>query len=287
MARNLSKGATGQDVRVLQDRLNYHLRRETPLAVDGIFGTKTHDRVSKFQALHALQKDGIVGPRTRAVLFEIETVNAQVLVVPELTRPTFGGGRPSAIKPPRLIPSLTLPGTTPRQPQFVLQPPVILGPQLRLAGVTSASFSPVTQPSLLNFTFTAVPVQDPTDPVVRSTQNLVQLIQQPVDGTSRFRALVVSMIPKPIKSISEPKAGLDIDIDIPKYSPLDPNKISQSGTAKYNLRIAGRPGGTTPLVMLQGRAEGEIEIDYTGKAASNYFKSTITCNFFLGVVGVF
>ena len=40
-------------------------------------------------------------------------------------------------------------------------------------------------------------------------------------------------------------------------------------------------------IMLQGRAEGEIEIDYTGKAQSNYFKATATCNFFLGVIGTF
>jgi peptidoglycan hydrolase-like protein with peptidoglycan-binding domain len=286
MARNLSKGMSGQDVRILQDRLNYHLRRETPLALDAIFGPKTHERVSKFQTLHGLTKDGIVGPRTRAILFEVETFPAQVLVFPELTRPTFGAGGALGIKPPQLIPPLTLPGTAPKQPQFVLQPPVILGPQLSLAGVSSASFSPVRQPSLLNLTFTLVPVQDPSDPVVRSTQNIVKLVQD-IPVNSRFKAQILSFIPKPFKSISEPTAGLDVDIGIPKYSPLDPNKISQSGSAQYNLRLTGRPGGATPLVMLQGRAEGEIEIDYTGKAQSNYFKATVTCNFFLGVVGTF
>lgn len=286
MTRNLSKGMTGQDVRVLQDRLNYHLRRETPLARDGIFGPKTHERVSKFQTLHALTKDGIVGPRTRAILFETDSFPAQILVFPELTRPTFGSGAASAIKPPQLIPPLTLPSTTPKQPQFVLQPPIILGPQRSLAGVSSASFSPVRQPSLLNLTFTLVPIQDPSDPVVRSTQNIIRLVND-IPISSKFKAMIVSMIPKPIKSISEPKAGLDIDIGPPKYSPLDPNKISQSGSAQYNLRLTGRPGGNTPLVMLQGRAEGEIEIDYTGKAQSNYFKATATCNFFLGVVGTF
>lgn len=286
MARNLSSGMTGQDVRVLQDRLNYHLRRETPLKVDSIFGPKTRERVVKFQTLHALKADGIVGPNTRAILFEVETVTAQVLVFPELTQPTFGTTGASAIKPPQLIPPLTLPGTAPKQPQFVLQPPVILGPQLSLSGIASASFSPVRQPSLLNLTFTLVPVQDPSDPVVRSTQNIIRLIND-IPVNSKFKAMIVSMIPKPIKTISEPVAGFDYDIGIPKYSPLDPNKISQSGSARYNLRLFGRPGGATPLVMLQGRAEGEIEIDYTGKAQSNYFKATATCNFFLGVIGTF
>jgi hypothetical protein len=285
MTRNLMSGMTGQDVRVVQDRLNYHLRRETPLKVDGIFGPRTRERTTKFQMLHGLKGDGIVGPNTRAVLFQTETVTAQVLVFPELTRPTFGAAGPSAIRPPRLIPPLTLPGT-PQQPQFVLQPPVILGPQLNLTGVSSASFSPVRQPSLLNLTFTLVPVQDPSDPVVRSTQNLIKIVND-IPVNSKFKAMIVSMIPKPVKSIGEPKAGFDYDIGPPKYSPLDPNKISQSGSAQYNLRLFGRPGGATPLVMLQGRAEGEIEIDYTGKAQSNYFKATATCNFFLGVVGTF
>jgi peptidoglycan hydrolase-like protein with peptidoglycan-binding domain len=288
MARDLSKGVTGQDVRVIQDRLNYHLRREIPLVVDGIFGTETHKRVVRFQTLHRLRIDGIVGVRTRAVLFETDVVNAQILVFPDLTLPRIGEGTGSqfGINPPRLIPPLTLPNATAQAPQFVLPPPVILGPQLTLGGVGATGFSPVTQPSVLNLTFTVVPVKDPTDPVVQSTQNLIQLIQQvPVD--SKFKAMVISLIPSPIQKISEPTPGLDIDIGIPKYSPLDPNKASQSGSAKYNLRILGRPGGTTPLVMLQGRAEGEIEINYTGQARSNYFKTTTQFNFFIGFVGVF
>jgi peptidoglycan hydrolase-like protein with peptidoglycan-binding domain len=288
MARDLGRGVTGQDVRVVQDRLNYHLRRETALVVDGAFGTETHKRVVKFQTLHGLRIDGIVGVRTRAALFEADVVTAQVLVVPDLTLPRIGAGAgtPLGIKPPQLIPPLTLPSVTPQTPQFVLQPPVLFGPQFVLGGVGAMGFTPVNQPSLLNLTFTAVPVKDPTDPVVQSTKNIIQLIQQlPVD--SKFKATVISLVPNPVKTIKEPGAGFDIDIGIPKYSPLDPNKASQSGSAQYNLRIFGSPGGTTPLVMLQGRAEGEIEINYTGQARSNYFKATAQCNFFLGVVGVF
>ena len=52
-------------------------------------------------------------------------------------------------------------------------------------------------------------------------------------------------------------------------------------------RLSERGDGQVSLVVLRGEAEGEIEIDYTGKAQSNYFKATATCNFFLGVIGTF
>jgi len=290
MSRMLNRGVTGQDVRFLQDRLNYHLRRETPLKVDGIFGPLTHTRTLKFQAVNSLKADGLVGDRTKALLYEIDNVTAQVLVMPDLTLPPIGPrdirGSSFGIAPPRLIPPLTLPGITPQAPQMVLQPPILFGPQLTLGGFGASTFSPVRQPSLLNISFTAVPVKDPTDPVIQSTKNLIQIIQQ-IPTDSKFKAFILSMIPNPIKTISEPKPGLDIDIGLPKYSPLDPNKISQSGSAQYNLRLFGRPGGSTPSVFLQGRAEGEIEIDYTGKAASNYVKAETKLNFFLGVVGTF
>ena len=37
MARTLSQGMTGQDVRALQDALNYQIRRGTPLGLQGVF----------------------------------------------------------------------------------------------------------------------------------------------------------------------------------------------------------------------------------------------------------
>lgn len=71
MARQLSRGATGLDVKELQAALNFHLRRPfTPLKPDGIFGPLTDARVREFQRRAGLTPpDGIVGPRTIAALY--------------------------------------------------------------------------------------------------------------------------------------------------------------------------------------------------------------------------
>jgi peptidoglycan hydrolase-like protein with peptidoglycan-binding domain len=68
MARTLSQGMTGQDVRALQDALNYQIRRGTPLKVDGIFGPKTLERVREFQRANQLVVDGLAGPKTQGLL---------------------------------------------------------------------------------------------------------------------------------------------------------------------------------------------------------------------------
>lgn len=63
--RILKKGDSGQDVRWLQNALNMN---GAGLAVDGVFGGKTHIAVLAFQAVNGLTADGIVGPATRAKL---------------------------------------------------------------------------------------------------------------------------------------------------------------------------------------------------------------------------
>lgn len=290
MARNLNKGVTGQDVRVLQDRLNYHLRRETPLNRDGIFGPLTHSRVVKFQTVNSLKPDGIVGRNTRALLFAADVTTAQVLVVPNLTMPTFGAPADRhSISPPQLIPPLVFdpfPKPVPQAPQLVLPSPVQFGPQFQMKPLGSLVFQPIDKPSLMNVTLTATPVQDPTDPGVQATKNLVKIIQDvPID--SKFRGMIISAIPKPISIIKEPDTGFDHDIGIPKYNPLDPNKIQLSGGAKYTMRLFGQPKSALPQVFLRGAAEGEFEIKYDGQARGNYFKASADVKFFLGFIGVF
>src|SRR5215207_9350027 len=106
MGRLIRQGTKGADVRAVQDVLNFHIRRLTPLAVDGIFGPRTHARVVEFQKVNQLKQDGIVGPITVGKLFEEEVMPITFALLPQQT-PSFG------IQPPRLFPPLALPPLTP------------------------------------------------------------------------------------------------------------------------------------------------------------------------------
>lgn len=61
----LRRGATGEFVRLLQDKLT---AQGFSLAVDGVFGRETRRAVRAFQAEQGLAVDGIVGPVTWAAL---------------------------------------------------------------------------------------------------------------------------------------------------------------------------------------------------------------------------
>ena len=61
----IKKGSTGEKVRQIQKHLD--------LTVDGIFGDKTERAVIQFQYKNALVTDGIVGPKTWAMLFGLTT----------------------------------------------------------------------------------------------------------------------------------------------------------------------------------------------------------------------
>ena len=63
--RTLHKGDRGADVRTLQTRL---CDKGYTVAVDGIFGSKTHEAVEAYQADHGLTVDGVVGPKTWSAL---------------------------------------------------------------------------------------------------------------------------------------------------------------------------------------------------------------------------
>ncbi|MBE9403707.1 C40 family peptidase [Brachybacterium sp. Marseille-Q2903] len=58
-------GSRGGNVSDLQSGLNQNGAR---LAVDGIFGPRTHAAVKDFQRANGLQVDGVVGPQTRGAL---------------------------------------------------------------------------------------------------------------------------------------------------------------------------------------------------------------------------
>lgn len=61
MPATISKGSTGSDVVLCQERLNAW---NTPCDVDGIFGPATETAVIEFQSDHGLVPDGIVGDKT-------------------------------------------------------------------------------------------------------------------------------------------------------------------------------------------------------------------------------
>ncbi|WP_429422413.1 peptidoglycan-binding domain-containing protein [Nocardia sp. GAS34] len=52
----------------LQQTLNRWYPKLPALAVDGVFGAATHDRVVYFQQHAGLAADGVVGPKTWAAL---------------------------------------------------------------------------------------------------------------------------------------------------------------------------------------------------------------------------
>jgi len=61
-------GSTGPTVRDLQEMLNVAIHFQPLLALDGIFGPKTNQRVVTFQQQAGFMADGIVGPVTSKAL---------------------------------------------------------------------------------------------------------------------------------------------------------------------------------------------------------------------------
>jgi uncharacterized protein (TIGR02594 family) len=77
----LEKGSRGTSVTQVQRLLNAILRPRPKLREDGDFGAKTSDAVVKFQKLHGLRADGIVGPQTWTALgLKIDPASPQVKV---------------------------------------------------------------------------------------------------------------------------------------------------------------------------------------------------------------
>jgi uncharacterized protein (TIGR02594 family) len=64
----LEKGSSGDSVTRLQRLLNAILRPRPRLSEDGDFGAKTFEAVLRFQKLHGLKADGMVGPQTWTAL---------------------------------------------------------------------------------------------------------------------------------------------------------------------------------------------------------------------------
>ena len=144
MLRTIMRGHTGPDVLAIQDALKI---RAPGLALvsDGQFGSNTQAAVVAFQSKNRLKPDGIVGPRTRSVLYPLVATTINLVG----TKSTGGTG--AAPRLPSLIPRQATLGIllAPRVPQGLrasaLSPPA--GPQLKL---DSFQLNPGAQVSFAN-----------------------------------------------------------------------------------------------------------------------------------------
>lgn len=66
---NLKKGSRGEQVKLLQQDLNYVMSLN--LDADGIFGTKTYNALKSFQSSRGIGADGIYGSKTKAELAKV------------------------------------------------------------------------------------------------------------------------------------------------------------------------------------------------------------------------
>ncbi|MBK1717402.1 peptidoglycan-binding domain-containing protein [Thiocystis violacea] len=282
MARMLARGATGSDVRALQDVLNYHIRRGDPLVVDGIFGPRTEARAREFQTANGLKPDGLVGPLTQALLYEVTEVTIPLLFLPrlELDRPSLGSDGPGGLQPPRLIPPLRWSGPPlPPLGSFSFGSSFRLSPN-GIAGLPAFS-SPV---NALGFKLRVPTRQDPLDPSVRSYRNIIALIDDlPID--SKLRVFLTSKVPNPVKTISPPGTGFDWGVQ-PLFNPLDPTGFGAKGNARFTVRVSeGRDG--RPNLVFGAWGDGRVFLDFSKKQGQARPKVSGEGQIFLGAMGVF
>src|SRR5512141_1720449 len=255
MGRLISQGIKGADVRAIQDVLNFHIRRLTPLAVDGDFGPLTHARVLEFQKSNHLKPDGIVGPNTMAKLFEEEQLPITLVLAPRQATPAIGASR-FGIQPPRLIPPLTLPPLTPP-----LVTPFFLPPD-------SFSRVPALTPTgqTMTFVITAPVRNDPVDPATASFLEIMRLLDR-LPPTFPFRGSILGAVPKPVKKVGP----LDLDpvspmnfgfqwgvspvFDFKSFGPPVQFAVGGEVKARYVLKLIDKPGSLVPQLGLFGQGD--------------------------------
>lgn len=102
MAKTLRRGSSGPEVRALQHALN--ARPYLTVAEDGVFGPLTEQAVKLFQRRVRLTADGVVGPKTDALLWtRVVDANVNVTTPLGLIRPPpppTGTRPPTQVKPP-------------------------------------------------------------------------------------------------------------------------------------------------------------------------------------------
>jgi hypothetical protein len=267
MARTLSQGMSGQDVRALQDVLNFHIRRGEQLKVDGVFGPKTRARVLEFQKANKLVCDGIAGPKTQGKLYTVTELAVPLVFMPRLELPS-------------LIPQLQWPGPpVPAPPPFMLSGSFRLSPSLpsvlpELNGPANALGLKITMPKR----------QDPLDPTMRSRLAIIDLIDDmPVD--SKFRAFLISKVPNRSERSSPPESGFKWGLD-PRFNPLDPKGFGVSGNAEFTIRVSSGKNGA-PNMVFGAWGDGKFFLNFDTKQGEARPKVEAQGQVFLGVKGVF
>lgn len=281
MDRLLSKGTSGQDVRALQDVLNFHIRRLEPLQADGAFGPLTEARVREFQRVNGLKVDGLVGPKTFEKLYAATELPVSLLLMPSLELPKFGQQKPKfGIQPPQLIPPLHWPG-------FPVPPPspFTLGGGFKLSPNTSTPLpSLLGPPNALGFKITVPTRLDPEDPAIRSRKAILELINDlPVD--SKFKAFLIDQVPNPIQKISPPSAGFKWGLS-PLFNPLDPKGFGVKGNAQFMVRLT-EGGNGVPNMTFGAWGDGKFFLNFETKAGEARPKVEAEGQLFLGLKGTF
>jgi peptidoglycan hydrolase-like protein with peptidoglycan-binding domain len=281
MAQTLSLGSRGQDVRALQDALNYQIRRGTPLKVDGVFGSKTDARVREFQKAAGLVVDGIAGAKTQAALYETTEITLPLIFLPrlQLAPPTFGRTN-TGIKPPRLIPPLQWPG-----PPIPAPPPFTFGSSFQLRQSSFATLPGFTTPANALGLKLAVPTRkDQFDPTVQSRIALVEMIEDlPVNA--KFKAFLVSQIPSTVTKISPPSSGFNWGA-APLFDPFNPTGFGLKGNARFTIRVT-QGGDGRPNIVVGAWGDGKLFLDFTNQAGKTTPRVQAEGQIFIGASGTF
>lgn len=290
----LREGMTGQDVRALQDALNFHIRRGERLSVDGIFGPKTDARAREFQRANKLAVDGLVGPRTQAELYEVTTLSVPLVFYPNLRLKLPPFGRPPAaggalglgsapaggLQPPPLIPPLQWPGPPSPPP-----PPFSFSGSFNLGEGSISLLPDFSSPtSALGLQVTVPTRKDPVDPTVASRQRIIELINSlPFD--SSIQVFLISKVPSTQKTISPPPTGFHWGI-APIFNPFDATRIGMKGNAAFSVAVA-EGADQKPAVTFGAWGDFKVVLDFAKKEARSGPLLTGSGQLFAGFHGVF
>ena len=281
MGRMLSIGMQGQDVRAIQDCLNFHVRRGEALEVDGIFGQKTDARVRQFQQSNGLKADGIVGPLTEAALFEVTEIEFKIGMMPrmELTLPSLGGGKPGLKLPAPSFPPL-------REPVLDLSwiNQLSLGPRQFYPESTRLQLPWNQEPYVVfNWKLVAPTRKDPEDPAVRSYTTLIGWVNQmPVD--SKFKLFLISQVPNPVKKVSKPGMGFKWGM-APLWDPTKPTVFGLKANAQFNVQVSQGQGGW-PFIYFSAWGDMKASVDMDKRQGETAPRTTVDGLLMIGLKGV-